>query len=179
MVRAPQYQCITRGCLVGILCCGRILTAHAVPTSVIWFSNGIARSSRRFNISLARTGRTPRGDALSSIVSRAVACFETGHLINAAPMSPGVLRRLCSGSLKYFYDHQCIDPDQHFLLQGYHGDFRPRRRRIFHPGRPRGRVMVCLLSHLLPAIPFGRRPKNLCRSNTAITKSSFRRPVMS
>lgn len=73
-----------------------------------------------------------------SIVYRfaAVACFATGYLTGTAPMSPGLLRRLCSGNIKYFYDRGCIDPDGHFLLQGYHGNFPPAAEAYIAPGSP-------------------------------------------
>ncbi|MCC7160950.1 MAG: DUF2264 domain-containing protein [Anaerolineae bacterium] len=71
-----------------------------------------------------------------SIVYRfaAVACFGTGHLMNIAPMPPGGLRRLSSGCIKYFYDRDCIDPDGHFLCQGFHGDFPPAAEAYISPG---------------------------------------------
>lgn len=73
-----------------------------------------------------------------SIVYRfaAVACFQTGHLTKSAPMSPGAIRRLTSGNIKYFYDHECIDPDQHFLRQGYHGNFPAAAEAYISPGSP-------------------------------------------
>lgn len=73
-----------------------------------------------------------------SIVYRfaAVACFGTGHLMNIAPMSPGALRRLSSGCIKYFYDHECLDPNEHFLRQGFHGDFPPAAEAYISPGSP-------------------------------------------
>lgn len=73
-----------------------------------------------------------------SIVYRfaAVACFATGYLINIAPLSPGALRRLSSGCIQYFYDHECFDPNEHFLRQGFHGDFPPAAEAYISPGSP-------------------------------------------
>jgi len=73
-----------------------------------------------------------------SIVYRfaAIACFATGYLMNIAPMSPGALRRLASGNLKYFYDNECFDPHEHFLRQGFHGDFPPAAEAYISPGSP-------------------------------------------
>lgn len=86
-----------------------------------------------------------------SIVYRfaAVACFGTGQLTKIAPASPSALRRLSSGCIKYFYDRDCIDPDGHFLRQGFHGDFPPAGEAYISPGSP---SWAC---HGLFALAFG------------------------
>lgn len=73
-----------------------------------------------------------------SIVYRfaAVACFATGHLTGSAPIAPGVLRRICSGNIKYFYDNGAVDPVSHHLLQGYHGNFPAASEAYISPGSP-------------------------------------------
>lgn len=73
-----------------------------------------------------------------SIVYRfsAVACFATGYLLKIAPTTPGGLRRLMSGSLAYFFNHGFIDPTDHFVLQGYHGDMPYAGEAYISPGSP-------------------------------------------
>jgi hypothetical protein len=73
-----------------------------------------------------------------SIVYRfaAIACFATGYLLQCAPLSPGALRRLSSGCLKYFYDREFMDPDEHYIRQGFHGDFPPAAEAYISPGSP-------------------------------------------
>ena len=64
----------------------------------------------------------------------AVAGFATGYLHNVAPADPGLLRRLSSGCLRYFYDHGLFDPDDHYVRQGFHGDFPPAGEAYISPG---------------------------------------------
>jgi len=73
-----------------------------------------------------------------SVVYRfaAVSAFATGYLLKVAPPDPGLLRRISSGCIRYFYDHGAIDPDQHFLRQGFHGDFPPAGESYISPGSP-------------------------------------------
>src|SRR5687768_2081012 len=73
-----------------------------------------------------------------SIVYRfaAVAPFAVGHFLKIAPDDPGLLRRVSSGSLRYFYDHGLFDPDEHFVRQGYHGDFPAAGEAYISPGSP-------------------------------------------
>lgn len=66
----------------------------------------------------------------------AVSCFAVGHLLQIAPHSPGMLRRIASGCLKYFYEHDCCDPHEHFLRQGFHGDFPSAAEAYISPGSP-------------------------------------------
>jgi hypothetical protein len=60
-----------------------------------------------------------------SIVYRfsAISAFATGYLLGAAPPNPGMLRRLSSGCIRYFYQHGFIHPEEHYIYQGYHGAF--------------------------------------------------------
>jgi hypothetical protein len=72
-----------------------------------------------------------------SIVYRfaALAPFAVGHFLKIAPEDPGLLRRVSSGCLRYFYDHGFFDSD-HFVRQGYHGDFPPAGEAYISPGSP-------------------------------------------
>jgi hypothetical protein len=60
-----------------------------------------------------------------SIVYRfsAIAAFATGYLLGVAPPDPGLLRRISSGSIRYFYENGFIEPEEHYIYQGYHGFF--------------------------------------------------------
>jgi hypothetical protein len=73
-----------------------------------------------------------------SIVYRfaAISGFAVASWLNIAPMPPGLLRRLSSGCLKYFYEHEFIDPEEHFIRQGFHGDFPPAAEAYISPGSP-------------------------------------------
>jgi hypothetical protein len=73
-----------------------------------------------------------------SIVYRfaALAGFGTTHLMGIAPGTPGLLRRATSGCIKYFYDNGFFDPDEHYVRQGYHGDFPPAGEAYISPGSP-------------------------------------------
>jgi len=73
-----------------------------------------------------------------SIVYRfaALAPFAVGHFLHIAPDDPGLLRRVSSGCLRYFYDHGLFDPEDHFVRQGYHGDFPPAGEAYISPGSP-------------------------------------------
>lgn len=71
-----------------------------------------------------------------SIVYRfaAVAPFAVGHLLRIAPEDPGLLRRVSSGCIRFFYDRGLLDPDHHFVRQGYHGEFPPAGEAYISPG---------------------------------------------
>jgi hypothetical protein len=73
-----------------------------------------------------------------SIVYRfaALAPFAVGHFLKIAPEDPGLLRRVSSGCIRYFYDHGLFDPDDHFVRQGYHGDFPAAGEAYISPGSP-------------------------------------------
>ena len=73
-----------------------------------------------------------------SIVYRfaALAPFAVGHFLKIAPDDPGLLRRVSSGCIRYFYDRGLFDPDGHFVKQGYHGDFPPAGEAYISPGSP-------------------------------------------
>jgi len=73
-----------------------------------------------------------------SIVYRfaALAPFAVGHFLKIAPDDPGLLRRVSSGCIRYFYDHGLFDPEDHFVRQGYHGDFPPAGEAYISPGSP-------------------------------------------
>jgi hypothetical protein len=73
-----------------------------------------------------------------SIVYRfaALAPFAVGHFLDIAPKDPGLLRRVSSGCIRYFYDHGLFDSEGHFVRQGYHGDFPPAGEAYISPGSP-------------------------------------------
>jgi hypothetical protein len=66
----------------------------------------------------------------------ALAPFAVGHFLKIAPDNPGLLRRVSSGCIRYFYDHGLFDPEGHFVRQGYHGDFPPAGEAYISPGSP-------------------------------------------
>jgi hypothetical protein len=73
-----------------------------------------------------------------SIVYRfaALAPFAVGRFLNIAPDDPGLLRRVSSGCIRYFYDNGLFDPEDHFVRQGYFGDFPPAGEAYISPGSP-------------------------------------------
>lgn len=73
-----------------------------------------------------------------SIVYRfaAAAPFAVGHFLDIAPDDPGLLRRVSSGCIRYFYDRGLFDPEGHFVRQGYHGDFPAAGEAYISPGSP-------------------------------------------
>jgi hypothetical protein len=73
-----------------------------------------------------------------SIVYRfaALAPFAVGHFLKIAPDDPGLLRRVSSGCIRYFYDHGLFDPEGHFVRQGYHSDFPSAGEAYISPGSP-------------------------------------------
>ena len=72
-----------------------------------------------------------------SIVYRfaALAPFALGHFLNIAPQEPGLLRRISSGCIRYFYDHGMFD-NGNFIRQGFHGNFPPAGEAYISPGSP-------------------------------------------
>jgi hypothetical protein len=66
----------------------------------------------------------------------AVSGFLLGHQLGIAPASPGTLRRLASGSLRYFTEHGMFDPAEHYLRQGYHGHCPAAGEPYISPGSP-------------------------------------------
>jgi hypothetical protein len=73
-----------------------------------------------------------------SVVYRfaAVAPFSLGYFLNIAPDDPGLLRRVSSGCIRYFYEHGLFDPEAHYVRQGYHGDFPAAGEAYISPGSP-------------------------------------------
>lgn len=73
-----------------------------------------------------------------SIVYRfaALAPFAVGHFLKIAPDDPGLLRRVSSGCIRYFYEGGLFDPQDHFVRQGYHGDFPAAGEAYISPGSP-------------------------------------------
>jgi hypothetical protein len=73
-----------------------------------------------------------------SVVYRfaALAPFAVGYFLKIAADEPGLLRRVSSGSIRYFYEHGLFDPDAHYVRQGYHGGFPPAGEAYISPGSP-------------------------------------------
>ena len=73
-----------------------------------------------------------------SVVYRfaAVAPFAVGYFLKIAPDDPGLLRRASSGCIRYFYDRGLFDQQDHFVRQGYHGNFPPAGEAYISPGSP-------------------------------------------
>ena len=73
-----------------------------------------------------------------SIVYRfaAIAPFALGHLLDIAPNDQGLLRRVSSGCIRYFYDRGLFDSEGHFVRQGYHGEFPTAGEAYISPGSP-------------------------------------------
>jgi hypothetical protein len=86
-----------------------------------------------------------------SLVGRfaATIIFQLGHLLKiTSPPQPGLYRRIASGCLRYFVDHEFIDPVGHFARQGFHGDFPQAGESYMAPGSP---LSAC---HALFALTF-------------------------
>ncbi|HEX5807642.1 MAG TPA: DUF2264 domain-containing protein [Anaerolineales bacterium] len=66
----------------------------------------------------------------------ALAPFGVGHLLKIAPEDPGLLRRVSSGCIRYFYDRGLFDPEDHYVRQGFHGDFPAAGEAYISPGSP-------------------------------------------
>jgi hypothetical protein len=73
-----------------------------------------------------------------SIVYRfaALAPFSVGYFLKIAPDDPGLLRRLSSGCIRYFYERGLFDPENHYVRQGFHGNFPPAGEAYISPGSP-------------------------------------------
>ena len=65
-----------------------------------------------------------------------LAPFAVGYFLDIAPQDPGLLRRVSSGCIRYFFQNGMFDPDDHFMRQGYHGDFPPAGEAYISPGSP-------------------------------------------
>lgn len=66
----------------------------------------------------------------------AVSAFGAGYWLGATPQRPGLLRRLSSGCLRYFFENGMFEPDGHYIRQGYHGHFPPAGEPYIGPGSP-------------------------------------------
>ncbi|HJS20814.1 MAG TPA: DUF2264 domain-containing protein [Anaerolineales bacterium] len=85
-----------------------------------------------------------------SLVGRfaATVVFQMGHLLKITSHPPGLYRRIASGCLRYFVNHDFIDPAGHFARQGFHGDFPQAGESYMAPGSP---LSAC---HALFALTF-------------------------
>ncbi len=85
-----------------------------------------------------------------SLTSRfaATVIFQIAHLLKIVPLQPGLYRRIASGCLRYFVDHDFFDPEGHFARQGFHGDFPQAGESYMAPGSP---LSAC---HALFALTF-------------------------
>ncbi len=77
----------------------------------------------------------PWGRSLTSRFG-AVGTFAIAHWLNAAPLEPGLLRRLSSGCIKYFVERGFFDSERHFARQGFHGDHPQAAESYVAPGSP-------------------------------------------
>lgn len=84
----------------------------------------------------------------------AVATFGIGHLLNITPTNPGLVRRVSSGCLRYFYEHGAFDAETHHLYQGFHGNFPPAAESYGSPGSPYSALHGLLALTMGPADPF-------------------------
>ncbi len=63
------------------------------------------------------------------------AAFWAGPVFDVDAVSPGVVRRLGSGALQYFVEHQAYH-DRDLMSLGWHGRFEPMRQGYSGPGSP-------------------------------------------
>ncbi len=63
------------------------------------------------------------------------AAFWAGPIFGVDTVDPGVVRRLGSGALRYFVEHQAYD-DRELMSLGWHGRFEPMRQGYSGPGSP-------------------------------------------
>lgn len=94
------------------------------------------------NGSYVAWGRSLTGRFAATVI------FQFGHLPNFTSSQPGLYRRIASGCLRYFVDHDFIDPVRHFARQGFHGDFPQAGESYMAPGSP---LSAC---HALLALMF-------------------------
>ncbi|HET6824214.1 MAG TPA: DUF2264 domain-containing protein [Anaerolineales bacterium] len=78
----------------------------------------------------------------------ATVIFQMDHLLKITTSQAGLFRRIASGCLRYFVDHDFIDPEGHFARQGFHGDFPQAGESYMAPGSP---LSAC---HALLALMF-------------------------
>ena len=94
------------------------------------------------NGSYVAWGRSLMGRFAATII------FQLGQLLRITSPQPGLYRRIASGCLRYFVEHDFIDPHGHFARQGYHGDFPQAGESYMAPGSP---LSAC---HALFALSF-------------------------
>lgn len=77
----------------------------------------------------------------------AVSAIGLGAVTGDTPLRPGVSRRLLSGALKYFLDHDAVDGNG-LLSLGWHGPHAPTTQFYSGPGSPywASKAFVCLLA---------------------------------
>lgn len=78
----------------------------------------------------------------------ATVIFQIGYFLKITLPQPGLYRRIASGNLRYFVDHEMFDPEGHYLRQGFHGDFPQAGESYVAPGSP---LSAC---HALFALTF-------------------------
>jgi len=94
------------------------------------------------NGSYVAWGRSLTGRFAATVI------FQIGHLLKITSPQPGLYRRIATGCLRYFVDHDFIDPVRHFARQGFHGDFPQAGESYMAPGSP---LSAC---HALFALTF-------------------------
>jgi hypothetical protein len=86
--------------------------------------------------------------------------LQMGHLLQITPPQPGLYRRIASGCLRYFVDHDFIDPIRHFARQGFHGDFPQAGESYIAPGSPLSACHALLALTFDPDDPFWMEPES-------------------
>ena len=97
-----------------------------------------------------------------SLVGRfaATVIFQIAHELKIPPLQPGLYRRIASGCLRYFVDHDLFDPENHFARQGFHGDFPQAGESYMAPGSPLSACHALLALTFDPDDPFWTEPES-------------------
>jgi hypothetical protein len=99
------------------------------------------------------------GRSLGSRVGALIA-FALGHALGVAPPDTGLLRRLSSGSLRYFAERGLFHPSEHYLTQGFHGPNRLALESYVSPGSPHSALAGLLALTFDSADPFWTAPES-------------------
>jgi len=100
----------------------------------------------------------PWGRSLGSRFGALIA-VALGHALGIAPDDPGMLRRLSSGNLRYFYERGLFHPTEHYLTQGVHGPNPLALESYVSPGSPNSALAGLLALTFDAADPFWTAPE--------------------
>ncbi len=100
----------------------------------------------------------PWGRSLGSRFGALIA-VAVGHALGVAPGEAGMLRRLSSGNLKYYYERGLFHPTEHYLTQGVHGPNALAMERYVSPGSPNSALAGMLALTFDAADPFWTAPE--------------------